>query len=40
MGKTTAVKTNKRSVRTQRMMLDASLAAGYLGQSYSGDRDY
>lgn len=31
---------NARSLRVQRMMLDSSLTTGYLGQSFSGDRDY
>lgn len=32
--------TNVRSVRAQRMMLDNSMAAGYLGKQFDGDRDY
>lgn len=31
---------NSRSLRTQRMMLDSSVAQGYLGQSFGGERDY
>ena len=32
--------TNARSIRAQRAMLDSSMALGYLGKQFSGDRDY